>query len=103
MLGDKKTLRQIAEEYEEVYGVKPKLESKGSMEEGHEKMTALFKQDPKNKWAYLAMFYNYWMLRDETRLTNLDNDRYPGFKPAGFKDVMKKYDRETLGKLAFIM
>ena len=102
-MGDKKAIRQVAAEYEEVYGVKPNLDSRGTFEDLNKTRLSVYNQDPQNKRAWAMMFYTYYMMQDSTRLGKLDNGRYPGFKADTFKDMMRKNDRRGISKLAFTL
>lgn len=55
VLGDRKTTRQIADEFAEIYGKQPKLEQRGSLEDLYRTMNSIFKKDPSNIYAYLAL------------------------------------------------
>ncbi|MBE3048547.1 hypothetical protein IMZ48_39810 [Candidatus Bathyarchaeota archaeon] len=55
VLGDRKSIRQIADEFAEVYGKKPTLERRGSLDDLYEAMQASFKKEPSNMYAWIAM------------------------------------------------
>lgn len=55
VLGDRKSIRQIADEFAEVHGRRPALERLGSIEDLYNKIQATYKKDPANIYAYLAL------------------------------------------------
>ena len=55
VLGDRKSIKQIADEFYQVYGEKPKLERLGSIEDLYDTMQGVFQKDPSNIFAYLAL------------------------------------------------
>jgi hypothetical protein len=56
VLGDRKNIHQITDEFAEVYGKKPQLERLGSLEDLYNTMQTTFKKYPSNIFAYLAMY-----------------------------------------------
>lgn len=54
-LGDRKSIRQIADEFAEVYDRKPQLVRLGSKDELYQKMHDIYDKDPGNIYAYLAL------------------------------------------------
>lgn len=57
VLGDRKTVKQVAEAYERVYGEKLELERLGSLDELKNKMTATFQEVPEDPYRWMPMFY----------------------------------------------
>lgn len=55
VLGDRKTTRQVADEFAEVYGKKAKLERKGSLDDLYNTMQAALKKDPSDIYSFLAL------------------------------------------------
>ncbi len=55
MLGDRKSLKEIAASFEKVYGIKPKVESRGTLQELHDKMHAIRAQDPNDYFKYMFL------------------------------------------------
>ncbi|KAK3998128.1 hypothetical protein QBC44DRAFT_433 [Cladorrhinum sp. PSN332] len=99
-LGDRKSTRQIAEEFEVVYGKKPKMECQGSFEELFKLMHETFNKDSENWPAYVFMFYHYYCLNSKTHLgSKLNNGTYPAIKPASVKDFLHSHDMKTLSSL----
>ncbi|KAL0942976.1 NmrA-like family protein [Colletotrichum truncatum] len=89
-LGDRKTLRQIADEYTEVYGQTPKLECLGSLEDLYTAMQELFKKDPSNIYTWIALFYQFYSSNGQAYLKkDLDNSKYSAVKPETFKAFMQ--------------
>ncbi|KAE8141843.1 nmrA-like family protein [Aspergillus pseudotamarii] len=96
-LGDRKSIRQIADELAEVYGKKPQLERLGSLQDLYTHMQAKFKEDPSNIFAYLASFYQYYCTNGQTYLKKeLDNVKYPQVKPATFQSFMQSHTPQGL-------
>ncbi|KAI9924290.1 hypothetical protein MW887_007240 [Aspergillus wentii] len=96
-LGDRRSIRQIADDFEEVYGRKPQLERLGSKNDLYNTMQDIFKKDPGNIYAYLAMFYQYYCINGQTYLkADLDNVKYPHVKPVSFKQFMLEHGMEEL-------
>ncbi|KAJ5431414.1 hypothetical protein N7445_009146 [Penicillium cf. griseofulvum] len=96
-LGDRKTTREIADDFAEVYGKKLELDLLGSLDDLYSTMHATYKQDPSNIFAYLAMFYQYYCTNGQTYLKkDLDNSRYPDITPTTFKKFFQSHKLEEL-------
>ncbi|KAI0104531.1 nmrA-like family protein [Daldinia grandis] len=101
-LGGRATVREIAASFEEVYGVKPKLEGHGSMDDLFKKMHELRKNDPQHIFSYIFLFYQYYMINGRTHLgTENDNNQYPQVKPVGWEDFMKAVPEDRLANAYF--
>ena len=100
VLGDKKSIKELAQLYQQAYGTEPQVQRLGSLEDLYTKMTAVFKENPANYYAWMGMFYQYYMLNGSTSLDNLDNERYPSVKPITVEDFLKKYGKDTIGQSA---
>ena len=74
----------------------------GSFDDLHTKMKLVFEKDPHNPYAWMGMFYSYYMLNGQTYLGKLDDVRYPSVVPMTTEDFMKSHPRAELGKTAFI-
>jgi hypothetical protein len=98
VLGDRKSVKELAKLYGEVYGVETKLERQGSLDDLYEKMMVAQKQNPGNKYAWMGMFYEYYMTNGSTALGKLDNERYPGAVPSSLEAFLKAHTKETVGK-----
>lgn len=94
-------MKELAEVYEKVYEIKPELRYKGTLDELFATMTTAYKEQPQNPYAWLGSFYMYYMLNGSTLLKNLDNDRYPGLKPASVEDFLRKHTKDAVGSAAF--
>lgn len=88
----------MAKAYEDVYGIEPKVERLGSQEDLFEKMTGVFKKNPANIYAWMGMYYQYVMAKEETQLGKLDNDQYPSVKPKSLADFFRSFTKDTVGK-----
>ncbi|KAI0168334.1 nmrA-like family protein [Pestalotiopsis sp. NC0098] len=96
-LGDRKSIHQIADEFAEVYGKRPVLERRGSLEDLYNTMQAVYQKDPTNVYAYIALFYQFYCTNGQTYLKqDLDNSRYPHVKPVTFKSFMQSRAMEAL-------
>ncbi|CAI7616491.1 unnamed protein product [Penicillium crustosum] len=96
-LGDRKSIKEIAKEFSQVYGLEPKLESLGSKQDLFNTMQAVFNKDPSNIFAYLAMFYQYYCINGQTYLKkDLDNKKYPEVIPVTFKGFLESHKLEDL-------
>ncbi|OJJ60383.1 hypothetical protein ASPSYDRAFT_86974 [Aspergillus sydowii CBS 593.65] len=96
-LGDRRSIRQIADDVAQVYGKAPQLERLGSLDDLYSKMQATFNKDPSNIFAYIAMFYQYYCTNGQTYLKlDLDNHKYPDITPVTFKQFLQSYKPEEL-------
>ncbi|VBB79536.1 Putative protein of unknown function [Podospora comata] len=99
-LGDRKSTKQLAAEFEEVYGVAPRLDCLGTVEELQTKMEATREKEPQNIFAWLADNYQTYIMNGRTYVpTKLDNGRYPDVKPLTFKEFLQKHKVEELNGL----
>ncbi len=57
VLGDRKSVKQIAQAYEKVYGEQLRLERLGSLDDLKSKMTETLKESPQNPFKWMGMFY----------------------------------------------
>lgn len=89
MLGDRKTAKEVAQIYEKVYGVKTKTESLGELQDLQSKMRSAREQNPTNPYAWIGMHYQYWMEKEEVRLPELHNERYPSVAPTSLEDFLR--------------
>jgi hypothetical protein len=100
VLGDRKSVKEMAHLYQKVYGVEPQIQRMGSLEDLREKMTSIFKENPRNIYAWMGMYYQYYMANGSTSLGKLDNERYPGVVPKGLETFLKGYTKETVANSA---
>jgi hypothetical protein len=98
VLGDSKSIKEMAKIYQKVYGVEPQLQHMGSLEDLYTSMTAVFQENRGNKYAWMGMFYQYYMLNGSTSLGELSNDRYPQIVPTTIEAYLKMHSKETVGK-----
>lgn len=101
VLGDSKSTKELAQLYEEVYGVAPVLKCLGTLGDLYEKMIPIFKSQPDNRYAWIGMFYMYYMANGSTRLGKLDNERYPALKPLSVEAFLKRHTKETVANSMF--
>ncbi|KAK8254217.1 nmrA-like family protein [Phyllosticta capitalensis] len=103
-LGDRKNIHEIAAAMKAVYGFTPALEPLGSAADLHAAMHAKRDADPANYYAYLPMWYQYYMLNGSTLLVphgadadkELMNEKYPDVKVVGYEEYMKMYSPKEL-------
>jgi len=100
-LGDRNSIKDLATAYQEAYGVAPQLQQMGSLQELHDTMTQIFKEQSGNPFAWMGNYYQYYMANGSTNLDNLDNDRYPSVKPTSVETFLKEYTKDSVGKSAF--
>ncbi|KAK4172178.1 hypothetical protein QBC36DRAFT_363592 [Triangularia setosa] len=98
-LGDRKSTKQLAAEFGEVYSVTPTMKCLGTVEELHTEMKATREKEPGNIFAWLAENYQAYILNGQTYVSTNDNGRYPNVKPATFKEFLQKYKVEDLNGL----
>lgn len=63
VVGDRARMPQIAEYYQEIYGIKPHLKRLGSKSDLFKKMTALQKQYPDEPFKYMAMYVHQFSFK----------------------------------------
>ncbi|OTB12158.1 hypothetical protein K445DRAFT_306323 [Daldinia sp. EC12] len=96
-VGGRATIREIAESFEKVYGVKPNLESQGSVDDLYKHMHELRQKNPQNVFSYLFLFFEYYMVNGQTLLgPENDNGKYPQIKPVTWEDYMRSVPRDQL-------
>ena len=57
VLGDRKSVKQIAGIYEKVYGEQLRMERLGSLDDLKSAMTATRQEFPQNRFKWIGMFY----------------------------------------------
>jgi hypothetical protein len=101
VLGDRKSVKEMAHLFQEAYGVEPQIQRMGSLEDLHETMISVFKEQPDNPFAWMGMFYQYYMANGSTSLGELDNERYPGVVPKSVETFLKARTKESVAKSAW--
>lgn len=97
LVGGRASFREIARSFEKVYGVQPKLECQGSLDDLFNRMHELRRSNPQNLFSYMFLFFNYYMANGQTLLgPELDNDKYPQVKPTSWEDTFRATPRERL-------
>ncbi|CAJ2513566.1 Uu.00g016850.m01.CDS01 [Anthostomella pinea] len=98
IVGDRISVKGMAQAYSHAYGVEPKVECQGSLDELYKSAKESFKQDPKNAYAWMGPHYQYYMGNGSTTLRGtLDHDRYLGFKPKSVEEFLKEYTKDSVG------
>ncbi|KAJ4299352.1 hypothetical protein N0V90_004597 [Kalmusia sp. IMI 367209] len=102
LVGGRATFREIAESFERVYGVKPKLERLGSLEDLYDRMHELRAKEPQNFMAYIFLFFQYYMINGQTLIgPDYDNHKYPQVEPVTWESFMKSVPLEKLAMTYF--
>lgn len=101
VVGDRKSVKELAQLYERQYEIKPDVQRLGSLDDLYVKVQATFKSQPKNHFAWMGMFYQYYLQNGSTWLGTVDNERYPTVQPLTVEKFLKVHTKETLGKSAF--
>lgn len=103
-LGDRKTLNEIVELFEKVYGFKPALERQGSLEELKVLMHKTRAENPAGFFAYMRMFYQYYWLNGQTLVgPETDNDKYREIKAESWEDFLRKRSPEELAQAMYAL
>jgi hypothetical protein len=97
VLGDRKSVKEMAYIYQKVYGIEPEIKRNGSLKELYERMTAVFKEEAHNPFAWMGMYYQYYMQNGQTLLGKTDNDRYPKVVPTTVEAFLKEHTKEDVG------
>ncbi len=98
VLGDRKSVKEIAATIEAEYGVNVDMQRLGSLEDLYTAMKNSMAKEPQNMYAWMGMNYYYHGLNGSTYLPkDLDANRYPELKVTRLEDFLKKYDVKTLG------
>ncbi|KAJ5900542.1 uncharacterized protein N7473_004612 [Penicillium subrubescens] len=81
VLGGRATIREIAQSFEKVLGVKPTLESL-SLGDLYKTMHGLRQKNLADVFSYMLMFFYYCRINGQTFVgTELNNSQYPDVKP----------------------
>ncbi|GAB1206009.1 hypothetical protein APSETT445_004690 [Aspergillus pseudonomiae] len=103
-LGGRATIREIAQSYEKVYGVKASLERLGSLDDLYKFMHEKQARNPADIYGYMSLFFYYYWINGQTFVgPELDNDRYPQVKPVSWEDYMKQWPLEQLSSSYFAL
>ncbi|KAI9170543.1 NmrA-like family protein [Paramyrothecium foliicola] len=96
-LGDRKTSRQLIEIFEEVYGIKPRVNWLRSFDELTTEMERQRAKDPQNFMSWAPLFYKYYCGNGQTQIGPDALDvTYPGLKHTSIKDFFKSVPLEKL-------
>ncbi|CAG8020854.1 unnamed protein product [Penicillium olsonii] len=103
-LGGRATIREIAQSFEKVYGIKPSLESRGSLDDLYKLMHQMRDESPSNIYGYMSMFFYYYWINGQTLVgTDLDNEKYTAVKPASWEDFMAQCPLQALPTAFFAL
>ncbi|EXM17085.1 hypothetical protein RAB80_005542 [Fusarium oxysporum f. sp. vasinfectum] len=96
-LGDRKSIKEIAATFDKVYGVKPKLERLGSLEDLKTKMHVLREKNPTDVYSYMPLFFMYYWINGQTFVgPETDNEQYKEVKPETWEEYLSKRSLEQL-------
>ncbi|CAG8958128.1 hypothetical protein HYFRA_00000474 [Hymenoscyphus fraxineus] len=99
VLGGASSITQIAASYEKVYGIKPELESLGSLETLHQRVQELAAETPQNPGVYTPLLYQYYIMSGKTLVgPDLDNTTYPTVKAQNWEDFLRLHPKEYLDR-----
>ena len=96
VLGDRKSIREMADVFGDTYGQRPALQRLGSMEGLREKMLAARDAEPSNVFAWLGMHFNYFIGNGSTSLGKIENGRYSDVTPIDLADFFAEHKQEGL-------
>ncbi|EHK23067.1 uncharacterized protein TRIVIDRAFT_28606 [Trichoderma virens Gv29-8] len=88
-VGDTKSLNDIAQSFEKVYNVKSDVVVKGSAKELYDKMWSVRQQPSSSPADYMAMFYQHYIINEQTYVGPYLDITYPDIKRLSFEDFMK--------------
>ncbi|UKZ74670.1 hypothetical protein TrVFT333_002340 [Trichoderma virens FT-333] len=88
-VGDTKSLNDITQSYEKVYNVKSDVVVKGSAKELYDKMWRVRQQPSSSPVDYMAMFYQHYIINEQTYVGPYLDITYPDVKRLSFEDFMK--------------
>ncbi|KAM0293825.1 hypothetical protein ACHAO9_001511 [Fusarium lateritium] len=101
-LGDRKSIKEIAATFDKVYGVKPKLERLGSLEDLKLKMHTLREKNPAEIYSYMPLFFMYYWINGQTFVgPHTDNEQYKEVKPETWEEYLSKRSLEQLSHAYF--
>ncbi|RSL43547.1 hypothetical protein BHE90_017187 [Fusarium euwallaceae] len=101
-LGDRKSIKEIAATFQEVYGIQPKLERLGSLDGLKTQMNALRAKNPSDVFSYMFLFFMYYWLNGQTFVgPATDNERYPEVKSETWEEFLKKRSLDELPQAYF--
>ncbi|KAI1768627.1 nmrA-like family protein [Hypoxylon sp. FL1150] len=97
LVGGRASFREMAKSFEKVYGVQPKFECLGSLDDLYNTMHERRRSNPQDIFSYLFLFFYYYMANGQTLLgPELDNSKYPQVKPRSWEDNFRASSREQL-------
>lgn len=79
----------------------PQVERKGSLDDLYKIMRPVYEQNRGNPFAWMGMFYNYWVTSGVVNMRQVDNGRYPNIHPTSAREFLKGKSKEDLSKAIF--
>ena len=61
-----------------------------------------FEADPKKAYAWMGLFFQYFMANGTTNLGSLNNEQFKTVHPKTAEEFLKGYSRDTVGNSMFI-
>ncbi|KAL2843690.1 hypothetical protein BJY01DRAFT_248465 [Aspergillus pseudoustus] len=93
-IGDRKTTIQIGQALREVYGQKPTLKNRGSLQDLRARIKQLRDRDPVNVFSYLALSYQYYCLTGKGTIPKQsENTKYSDIQHESFQDFFRGRSR----------
>ncbi|KAJ6028744.1 hypothetical protein N7540_004320 [Penicillium herquei] len=97
VLGGRTTIKELASSFENIYGIKPTLESNGSLDDLYKLMHEKREKTPEDIYGYMSLFFYYYWINGQTLLGEiLHNDRYAEVKSVTWADFMAQWPLEAL-------
>ncbi|KAE8153642.1 nmrA-like family protein [Aspergillus avenaceus] len=95
-IGDSKSIRQIAEAFEEVYGRKPGLNQYGDMKDLYSRLEELRQKDPSNIFSYLGFAYQYYAQTGQTAVLQEPETAGVTVPHVTFEDFFRRHTLESI-------
>ncbi|KAF4770833.1 hypothetical protein HAV15_013195 [Penicillium sp. str.  len=103
-LGGRSTVQEIARSFEKVHGIKPTLESHGSLEELYKTMHDKREKNPTDIYSYMSLFFYYYWINGQTFVgPDLDTTKYPSVQAVSWEDFIRQWPLEQLPKAYFAL
>ncbi|KAH8200954.1 hypothetical protein TruAng_004892 [Truncatella angustata] len=95
--GDCKSILEIRELYQRVYGSSLPLQRLGSLDELYHTVNREFEKDPNNAMAWAPGCFSYWCINGIAYLgEDLDNHKFPHIKPVDMESFLRAHEKERV-------
>ncbi|KAF4459994.1 demethylmenaquinone methyltransferase [Fusarium albosuccineum] len=95
-VGDKKSIRQVAAVFEDVYGQKPKLHRLGSFVELKARMDEVSTANPQDGHIWMPLFYQYYLSSGQFHVGSTGLSSYPGLEQRSVKEYLQNHSLDSL-------